>query len=73
MHNEELHNLYSSTNTITAMASRNIRWVRQVACIGEMRNLYIMLVTKPDGKKPLESPNHIWKNNNKIAINKNWV
>jgi hypothetical protein len=32
-HNEELHNLYSSTSIITMIKSRIIRWARHVARI----------------------------------------
>jgi hypothetical protein len=31
LHNEELHNLYASPNTIRAIKSRIIRWVGHVA------------------------------------------
>jgi hypothetical protein len=31
LHNEELHNLYSSTNTIRMIKSRRMRWARNVA------------------------------------------
>jgi hypothetical protein len=32
--------------------SRNTTWEWCVACIGEMRNAYKILVGKPEGKKP---------------------
>jgi hypothetical protein len=31
LHNEELHNLYSSTSIIRIIKSRTMRWVRHVA------------------------------------------
>jgi hypothetical protein len=37
LHNEELHNLYSSPNIIRQMKSRRMRWAGHVACIGEER------------------------------------
>jgi len=37
MHDEELHNLYTSPNIIRAVKSR-MRWVGYVARMGEMRN-----------------------------------
>jgi hypothetical protein len=37
MHNEELHNLYSSPNIITQMKSRIVRWECYVARVGEER------------------------------------
>jgi hypothetical protein len=29
-----------------------------VACMGEMRNAYKILVGKPEGKRPLRRPSH---------------
>jgi hypothetical protein len=40
LHNEELHNLYSSTNIIRMMKSRRMRWGRHVARI-ERRGMQI--------------------------------
>jgi hypothetical protein len=41
---------------IRIMKSRSMRWVWHVACMGEMRNLYVILVGKPEGKRPLRRP-----------------
>jgi hypothetical protein len=38
LHNEELHNLYSSPNIIRMILSRRTRWVEKVARMGEKRN-----------------------------------
>jgi hypothetical protein len=40
LHNEELHNLYSSPNTISMIKSRRMRWAGHVARMGETRNAY---------------------------------
>jgi hypothetical protein len=40
-------------------------WVGDVACMGEMRNEYKILVRKPEGKIPLERP---WEDNIKIYL-----
>jgi hypothetical protein len=32
-----------------------------VACVGEERNVYKVLVGKPEGKRPLERPRHKWE------------
>jgi hypothetical protein len=37
LHNEKLHNLYSSQNIIRQIKSRQMRWAGHVACIGEER------------------------------------
>jgi hypothetical protein len=53
LHNEALHNLYPSPNIIRMMKSRRMRWIGNVACMGEKRNAYRVLVGKPEGKRPL--------------------
>jgi hypothetical protein len=47
MHNEEIHDLYSSPNIIRMIKSRNMRWAGHVARTGETRNAYRILVVKP--------------------------
>jgi hypothetical protein len=37
LHNEELHNLYSSPNITRMIKSRSMRWVGHVARMGERR------------------------------------
>jgi hypothetical protein len=48
LHNEELHNLYSSPSIIRMIKSRRIRWSRRVARMRENRNVYGILVRKPE-------------------------
>jgi hypothetical protein len=48
LHNEELHNLYSSSNIIRMMKSKRMRWARHVARMGEKRNACRILVGKPE-------------------------
>jgi hypothetical protein len=50
VHNEELHNLYSSPNIIRIIKSRRMRWADHVARMGETRNAYRILVAKPEGR-----------------------
>jgi hypothetical protein len=50
LHNEELHDLYSSPSIIRIIKSRKMRWVGLVAQIGEPRNVYRSFVGKPEGK-----------------------
>jgi hypothetical protein len=40
LHNEELHNLYSSPRTIIMIKSRLMGWAGHVARMGEKRNAY---------------------------------
>jgi len=39
------------------------RWVGHVACVGDRRGVYRVLVGKPEGKRPLGSPRHRWGDN----------
>jgi hypothetical protein len=40
LHNEELHNLYSSPSIIRTIKLRRMRWAGHVARMGEKRNAY---------------------------------
>jgi hypothetical protein len=50
LHNEKLHDLYSSPNTIRIIKSRRMRCVGHVARMGGKGNAYRLLVGKPEGK-----------------------
>jgi hypothetical protein len=58
---DELHNLYSSQNIITQIKSRRMRGEGHVACMGEERKVYKVLVGKPRGKRPLRRPRSKWE------------
>jgi hypothetical protein len=68
LHNEELHNLYSSPCIIRVIKSRRMRWAGHVAWMGEKRNVYRLLVGKPEGKRPLGRPRCRWIDNIKINL-----
>jgi hypothetical protein len=38
-----------------------MKWARHVARMGEGRNVYRVLVGKPEGKRPLERPRRRWE------------
>jgi hypothetical protein len=67
LHNEELHNLYSSPNIIRMIKSRRMRRTGYVVRMGE-KNLYRILVGKPDGKGPLGRPRRWWVDNIKMDL-----
>jgi hypothetical protein len=50
LHTVELND-YSS-NILRVMNSRRMRWVGHVACMGEGRGVYRVLVGKPEGRRP---------------------
>jgi hypothetical protein len=68
LHNEELHNLYSSPSIIRIIKSRKMRWAGHVARKGGKRNMYRLLVGKPEGKGPLERPRRRWRDNIKMDL-----
>jgi hypothetical protein len=47
LHNDELHSLYSSPNIVRVIKSRRLRWAGHVACMGEGRGVYKVLVGRP--------------------------
>jgi hypothetical protein len=51
LHNEELHYLYSSPSIIRIIKSRRMRWAGHVTRMGEKRNMYRLLVRKPERKR----------------------
>jgi hypothetical protein len=52
-HNEELHNLHTSSSIIRVITSRRMRWTEHVARMEEMRNVCNIFVGEPEGKRPL--------------------
>ena len=56
LHNEKLNDLYCSLNIIRVIKTRRKRWAGNEACMGERRDVYRVLVGKPEGKRTLERP-----------------
>jgi hypothetical protein len=52
--------LYSSPSIIRIIKLRRMRWVGHVAQMGEKRNMYRLLVEKPEGTRPLGRPRRRW-------------
>jgi hypothetical protein len=63
LHNEELHDLYSSPSVVRIMKARRMRWAGHVAQMGEKRNVYRLLVGKPEGRAALGRPRRRWVDN----------
>ena len=70
IHNEELNDLCSSPNIILVIISRRMKWVGQVACMGERRSAYRILVGRSEGRRTLGRPRHRWEDNIKVDLHK---
>jgi hypothetical protein len=68
LHNEELHNLYSSPSTIRIIKSSKMRWTGHVARMGEKRGVCRLLVGKPEGKKQLGRPRRRYTESIKLDL-----
>jgi hypothetical protein len=69
LHNEELHDLYTSQN-IRVTNSRKMRWAEHVERRERKRHAYNIFVTKPERKRPLGRPRRRGKDN--IKLEKVW-
>jgi hypothetical protein len=68
LHNEELHNLFSSPHTNRQIKPRRMRWAGHVARIGEEREVYKVLVGKPEGNRPLGRRRRRWEDGIKMDL-----
>jgi hypothetical protein len=68
LHNEELHNLYSYTDNIRQVKSWRMRWAEHVARMGEERNMYKVLMGKPEGKRLLGRLRRRWEDGIRIDL-----
>jgi hypothetical protein len=68
LHNEELRDLYSSPSIIRIIKSRRMRWAGHVARMDENRNVYRLLVGKPERKRPLGRPRRRWVDNIRMDL-----
>jgi hypothetical protein len=62
LHKEELCGLYSAPNIIQTIKSRRMRSAGHVGCMGDRRDLYRVLVGKPEGKRQFGTPRRKWEN-----------
>jgi hypothetical protein len=56
LHKEELNDLYSLPNIVLVVKSRRMRWAGHLARMREDRGVRMLLVGKPEGKRPLGRP-----------------
>jgi hypothetical protein len=68
LHTEKLHNLYYSPSIIRIIKLRRMGWAGHVAQMGEKRNMYSLLVGKPEGRRSLARPRRRWIDNIKMDL-----
>jgi hypothetical protein len=68
LHNEELHNLYSSPSIIRMIKPRRMRWSGYAARMKEEKNIYMILMGKREGKRPLGIPRLKWEDNINMVL-----
>jgi len=68
LHNDELNDLYSSSNIVRVIKSRRMRWGGYMARMGEERGLYRVLVGKAEGKRPLGRHRRRWVDNIRMDL-----
>jgi hypothetical protein len=79
LHNDELHDVYSSPNIVRVIKSRRMRWAGHVARMGEGRDVYRVSVGRPEGKRLPGKPRRRWKDNIKTDLREigidgaNWI
>jgi hypothetical protein len=79
LHNDELHNPYSSSNIVRVIKSRKMRWAGHMARMGEGSGVYRVLVGRPEDKRPLGRLRHRWEDNIKTDLREvgmdgaNWI
>jgi hypothetical protein len=66
LHNEELHNLYSSLSIIRMIKSRRMRWAGHVERMGQ-RGMHIVYWQEIQ-KRPLGRPRRRWVANIKMDL-----
>ena len=68
LHNEELNDLYCSPYIVRVMQSRRMRWVEHVTRMGKRRDVYRVLVEKPEGNILLGRPRRRLEDNIKMDL-----
>ena len=60
--------MYSAPNIVRVTKSRRMRWAGHVARMGEERGVYMVLVGKPEGRRPLGRPRRRWAENIRMDL-----
>jgi hypothetical protein len=66
--NEGPHNLYASPSIIREIEARRVRWVGHVARFRCVKNVYEILVGKPEDMSPLGRHRRKWEDNIRMDL-----
>jgi len=67
LYNGEINDLYSSPNTVRVIKTKR-DWGRGAFGAYEKREVYRILMGKPEGKRPLGRPRRRWEDNIKMDL-----
>jgi hypothetical protein len=79
LHNDEIHNLYSSPIIVRVIKSMRMRWAGHIVRMGDGGYVYRILVGRLEGKRPLEIHRCRWEDNIKMDLREigidgaNWI
>jgi len=62
------YNYVCSVTHVRGIKSRRMKWVVRVASMGDRRDIYRVLVRKPEGKRPLGRHRLRWEDNIKMDL-----
>jgi hypothetical protein len=68
VYNEKLHNFCASPSIIRMMNSWRMRWTGHLARIGGKKNVYKIVMGKPEGKRSIGRPKRRWEDNIKVDL-----
>jgi len=68
LYNEELNDLYCSSNIVRVIKSRRMRWAGNVARMGEKRGVYRVFGVETEIKRPIGRPRRRGEDNIKIDL-----
>jgi hypothetical protein len=60
--------MYYSPNIVRVIKSRRMRWAGHIARFGERKDVYRVLVGKPEGKSLLGRPRRRWEDKIKMDL-----
>jgi len=68
LHNEQLNDLYSSSDIVRVIKWRRMKWAGYVARMGEERGVYRVLAGKPEGRRRPGRPRRRWVDNIRMDL-----